>query len=530
MTSKNTKDRITHCIQAGYSCLYAVTHEEDRVTQEIIDIAEKLNYAVWAWNNSSGLRSARGTNIDKTNDPLPAIAAFVNHTKNVAGDAQGDPVRNKSIVMLHDMHAFLRHPVPMLIRKLKEAINIGRATNRHLIIIGCEKVIPPELEKDITVVEFNLPSRAELRASAVAMAKSAKIEVDDNGEMEALVDAGSGMTISEFNDGCALAKVETGKFDAKIVQAIKSDKVKAGGLLEVVDTGVTLDDIGGLEVFKDEVYAMRNLFTKEAEEYGLDNPRPILCVGQPGCAKSMSSEAMKNVFNKPLLRLEAGRLFGSLVGESESNWRKAFALAKAIAPAVVHVDEVDGLFAGMGSSGRTDGGTTMRVVKCILQDLQFNSKGLFFIFTANDIDGLPDPLIDRCDVWNFELPHVVEREQIWKIHIKKRGRKVSKFDIDRFAMETEGFSGRQIEQAWLKAMRNAFNDKGREVNDKDVLAVLKEFVPTATTMKHQIEARRKRLENCAKLASAPPPSTMEKLKKKLKAIETQAVAVAETIT
>lgn len=220
-------------------------------------------------------------------------------------------------------------------------------------------------------------------------------------------------------------------------------------------------------------------------------------------AKSMSSMACKNVFGLPLLRLEAGCLFGSLVGASEQNWRTAFATAKAIAPAILWIDEAEGLFSGAASSGSTDGGTTNRVIKAILQDMQMNSEGLMFIFTSNDIDGFPDPLIDRCDVWSFELPTPVEREAIWRIHIAKRGRKPRNYDIDRAVQLTEGFSGRQIEQVWLKAMMLAFNDGGREPTDKDVIAALKHFVPTSTTMAAVIEKRRQRLANRAQPASSP---------------------------
>lgn len=109
------------------------------------------------------------------------------------------------------------------------------------------------------------------------------------------------------------------------------------------------------------------------------------------------------VFNVPLLRLEAGNLLGSMVGESERNWGTACATARAIAPYILWVDEVDGLFSGTRSSGSTDGGTTNRVIKAILQDMQFNGDGIFLTFTANDIDRLLDPLIDRIDVWSVDL-------------------------------------------------------------------------------------------------------------------------------
>lgn len=504
------KSRITNYAKAEFPCLYCVSYEEARVTQEIVAIAKEMKYDCWAWTNSTGIQHPGHGTIDKTSDPILAL----NHLLH-----PDQPIPKKTFFILKDIHAFFKHPVPLLVRKMKDAIDLCRGTKRCLIIIGCQLEIPPELVKEIKIIHYELPTRQELKDAAESMAKAASLEME-NGDLEHLVDAGSGLTVSEFGDACALAKVETGKFEPSVVQDIKSDTVRDGGLLEIINTDITLDDIGGLEVFKSEIWSMRNLFTKAARQYGLSSPRPILAVGQPGTAKSLMSEALRSVFKFPLLRLEAGKLFGSLVGESEANWRKAFAQCKAIKPAIVHIDEVDGLFSGGASSGRTDGGTTMRVLKAILQDLQFNAEGLLFYFTCNDVDVLPDPLLDRCEVWNVELPHLVERQAIWKIHIQKRGRKAGKYDVEKFAEETDGFSGRQIEQALEKAMKSAFNDKEREFNDKDVLDVLKEFIPTSVTMKHQIEARRQRLKNCAKLASAPPdakPTLIDKMRKKLKA-------------
>ncbi len=122
--------------------------------------------------------------------------------------------------------------------------------------------------------------------------------------------------------------------------------------------------------------------------------------------------------------------------ESERNWRTAFATARAIAPCILWVDEVDGLFSGAQSSGSTDGGTTNRVIKAILQDMQFNGDGIFFMFSANDIDGIPDPLIDRLDVWSVDLPTQEEREAIWRIHIFKRKRDPKKFHLPGLAKLT----------------------------------------------------------------------------------------------
>lgn len=502
-------NKLKTYLRSGFGALYALTHEEDRITEDIKKTCKAIGFSVYTWTPTLGITTPDDQVIEKwgsppnekkTSDPAVALAVFMATKQGKKDELEGAVIKNKSVLILKDFHLYLKKGEPVLTRLIKDAITVGRQTARSLMVMGCQLTLPPELEKEFTVVEFPLPSREDLREIAMVLAKSKGIEL--NGETEAILEAGSGLTINEFADAAAASLTEHDAILPNVVASIKAATIKKGGILEVVESKVTLDDIGGLDLLKADLHSKRNAFTKAAKDYGLPSPRALLCCGNPGTGKSLTAASAGSIFGIPLLRLEAGRLFGSLVGQSEENWRTAFATAKAIAPVVVHIDEIDGLFAGAGGQG--DSGTTSRVIKAILQDMQFNSEGIFFVFTANDIDALPDPLIDRCDVWNVELPNVNERQAIWKIHIAKRKRNPKSFTLDKFAEATEGFSGRQIEMAWIAAMTRAFNDGGREPHDDDVLTVLKDFVPTSITMKDAIEHRRQRLSTCAKAASSQP--------------------------
>lgn len=485
----DTTTALRNYIRAGYSFLYITSFEEARVESEIRAVAKDRDFSFYTWTITQGVVDSTDLSnpsaIPDTTDPLAALDEFAK-------------MPEKSILVLKDYHMILADPNPLVYRKVKDAAIIGKASNRVLIIVGAVLKLPIELEKECTVMEFKLPSREQLKVVAQAIAEGSKKPI--NGNAEPILDAASGLTTTEAEDAFALSVVECGEILPENVSRVKADTVKKNGLLEIVTIKITLAEIGGLEKLKAELFSMRNLFTKEAREYGLPSPRPLLVVGQAGTGKTLCATATQTVFGLPLLRLEAGKLFGGIVGESERNWRTAFATAKAIAPCIVHVDEVDGLFVGAESSGKTDGGTTARVIKAILQDLQFNAEGIFFVFTANDIDNLPDPLIDRCDVWSVDLPTQVERESIWSIHIAKRGRKPKKYNLGELARLTEGFSGRQIEQVWLKSMKAAFN-KDREPNEKDVEQAANSCVATSVTMKDAIERRRLRLKNRAQPAS-----------------------------
>jgi len=492
------KKHLKHYVTAGYAGLYVVSHEEARAEAEIRAAALEAGFQLYAWSITAGIFGpVTGENpetITDTEDPMQALAAL-------------EKLPEKSILVLRDFHLLLQEANIMLIRRLKDALALGETSNRVILILGCRLFLQPELEKELTVLEFALPGRDELLHVLQEIAKSATVKL--NGNTELILDAASGLTTTEAENAFALSIAEvsdggkSGDILPAIVQREKSATVKKNGLLEIVDARVRLEDIGGLENLKRDLSEGRSSFTRAAREYGLPTRRGILVCGQPGTGKSLCATATGAIFGVPLLRLEAGRIFGSLVGESERNWRSAFATAKAIAPCVLWIDEVDGLFSGAESSGRTDGGTTSRVIKTILQDMQFNGEGVFFVFTANDIDGLPDPLIDRLDVWSVDLPTQEEREQIWSIHILKRKRDPKAFDLPALAKATDGFSGRQIEQVWCKALTFAFNDGAREPKTQDGITAAARFTPTSVTMKEAIEKRRKRLANRAQPASRP---------------------------
>ena len=222
--------------------------------------------------------------------------------------------------------------------------------------------------------------------------------------------------------------------------------------------------------------------------------------------KSLTAKACRSILDLPLIRLEASKLFGSLVGQTESNWRTAFALVQAMAPCVFWIDEVDGAMSGAASSGQTDGGTTSRTIKAIIQDMDL-SEGIFWVLTANDVDNIPTPVLRRMDeTWNVELPNADERADVWAIHLTKNRRDPANFDIPALVRATEGFSGYEIEKLLAEAAYVGMDDDFREYTTADVLTVAEAFLPTSKTMAADIERRSKRLAGVAKLASGAAPA------------------------
>lgn len=482
---------ISNYLRAGFPALAISTHEEGRAEGAVAAAAKKLSRPVWVWSITQGLgrvlEAGGVTWTDGTQDPNAMLQAVAQSTE-------------PAVVILRDIHAFLgRDASPMVVRALRDGMNTGKQTAKSFVFLGHDVPLPPEIEKEVAVIPWRLPGREELQEVITAIAMSGKVKVADI-EWGPVLDAAAGLTVNEAEAAAALSVVESKEVSPEIIRREKAATVRKNGLLEIVETSIRLEDIGGLELLKAALHEKRNLFSQEAREYGIPTPPGTLVVGQPGTGKSLTAQATASTFRLPLLRLEAGRLFGSLVGQSEANWRTAFATAKAVAPCILWIDEVDGLFSASGSAS-TDGGTTQRVLKAILQDMQFNAEGVFFFFTANDIDRLPDPLIDRLEVWGVDLPNATERAEIWRLQAAKRGRG-TKLDLSKLASATDGFSGRQIAKAWLDALTIAFNAK-REPKADDCLAAAARITPTSKTMAAQIQARRERLAGKASPASSP---------------------------
>lgn len=493
--------RISHYVRAGYSGLYLVSPEEARVEAALVGVINLLNstkkknvaddpwFKLFAWSVTEGILDVGGKNVVKAEAGPDDMLVWFNEAP------------ANTILLARDFHLYVENPNPMLWRRVRDVVAAGRGHNKTLVILGCRLTLPPELEKEITVLDFPLPDRDQIQHTLDQLVTGNSIPASAVDDRQELVSSAAGLTLTEADQAFALSIVETGRISKGTVFREKCQAVRKNGLLEIVESKVTLDDVGGLEHLKKWLLERREAFGDDAKAYQLPEPKGILAVGQPGTGKSLISKACRSVFDIPLLRLDAGKLFGSLVGQSEGNWRTAHATAKAMAPCILWIDEADGAFSGSKSSGQTDGGTTARVIKSILQDMQENSHGIFFVLTANDIDGLPAPLLRRMDeVWNVDLPTVGERELIWRIQIKKGHRDPADFDLAELALKTSGYSGAEIEKIVSQALFRGFADGKREPVMADFLEILAGFHPLSETMAEDIAARKKRLANVAKPA------------------------------
>jgi SpoVK/Ycf46/Vps4 family AAA+-type ATPase len=264
-----------------------------------------------------------------------------------------------------------------------------------------------------------------------------------------------------------------------------------------------LSGIGGLDEMKSYLKERSDSYGPEAEAYRLDAPEGILIVGVPGTGKSLTAKAVGTVFKVPTIKMDMGSLFNSLVGESESRTREALKLAEAMAPCVVWIDEIDKGLAGASGSGSNDSGVTKRVFGTIITWMQERKRPVFLVATANDVTSLPPELIRRWDeIFAVDLPNRIEREEIFNIQLRKRGR--MKMVVDRLMIDaTEGFTGSEIERVVKAAMFTAFSDSRREFNSTDMIAAARKTTPLSVTMKEKVDDIRKWAKTRARFASTP---------------------------
>ena len=494
------REQLDLYIRARYPLLWVVTAEEQRASAEIEALANAQRKRMLLWSGTVGLvNPALPEREDASKrDPLVLLRTILED-------------KEPCLWVLRDFHPFLKDA--QIVRRLREVALGLQASNKTVIILSPVLKIPPELEKEISVVDFGLPTAEQLQAmidgvlETLRQSNQFRVALDKR-QRTRLVQACLGLTVNEAQNAVAKAIVQAdGVLDGRAVETVTAEKqqiIRKSGLLEFYDNVEQMDNVGGLDVLKEWLRKRVRAFGDEARAFGLPEPKGILLVGVQGCGKSLIARSVANAWRLPLLRLDVGRLFASLVGSSEENLRNAIRVAESIAPVVLWVDEIEKGFSGVGSSNMSDAGTAARVFGSFITWLQEKQKPVFVIATANDVSQLPPELVRKGrfdEIFFVDLPTAAERSDIWRIHLLKRSRDPKQFDLTTLAMASEGLSGAEIEQAVIAGLYEAF-DKNRPLEMSDLLDVLQETVPLSQMMQEEIDRLRTWARQRARLASS----------------------------
>jgi SpoVK/Ycf46/Vps4 family AAA+-type ATPase len=249
-------------------------------------------------------------------------------------------------------------------------------------------------------------------------------------------------------------------------------------------------------------------------------------VGVPGCGKSLTAKAIGKKYNLPVISFDPSRIFSSMVGESEHNMTRILKIIENVSPCVLFIDEIEKAFAGSHSSTFSDAGVTARVIGKFLIWFQDCTAPVFTVATSNNIQYLPPELVSRFDeVFFVNIPQDFEREDIFRIHIKKLGRDPDKFDLMKLAEKSKDLSGREIEQVLKDAMYEAFHSH-RDIDTETILGCLAKKTSLILTMAEQLQFlinwvgwdNEKNDGIRARFASLPDPINFNRVKNEIEAI------------
>jgi ATP-dependent 26S proteasome regulatory subunit len=516
-------------VKAGFPLLWIKSHEEQRVLTECTRLLNartgngSIQYRAFDWNIADGIRPL----VLRDNDIQPSDPIEGTSTDPFAPLVWLDEKADENTVLfLNDYHSFLAKEFPditLLTRKIKNLSVKFKAQGKTLVFISAGCTIPMELEKDMTRIDYKLPGREELRA--VLHELCAGLEAPYPRQDEPVIDAAIGMTTVEAENAYAAVYQESHRFDPALIVKEKAAIVKKSGLLEVIETSETMEDIGGLEVMKEWLTARSECFSDKARRFGVEPPKGMLLIGVPGSGKSLAIKAVASIWNRPCLRLDMGRIFGSLVGESENNMQSVLDIAAASSPCVLWMDEIEKGLSG-NQSGHESHETTRRVFQLLLTWMQEKKSDVFVAATANSVSSLPPELLraGRIDVkfW-VDLPDAVQRQDILKIHLRKRGRDIANYqdDIVRLVDACDKFTGAEIE-SWVKeALVRAYHEKHEELMTEDLLATVGDIIPISRLAAEEIDRSRAwARDHGVKSASVAHASTAEPVKRVRRVVQT----------
>jgi SpoVK/Ycf46/Vps4 family AAA+-type ATPase len=470
-------DELNLFLKARYPIIYINTVEEDRVEYVIRkNIKTNLNRSIYSWDFVDGYTNNPNNEGFGKRNPLQAIELVERLN-----------AETPALFILKDFNRFLTDLA--VSRKLRNVSRILKLQPKTIIIIGSELTIPKELQDLITVLQFNLPSETEINQELSRLINSLNIEVEPK-LFENLTRACQGLSLERIRRVLSKIIATYKTIDEKSISILLSEKkqiIRQTEILEYWSVNEKISNLGGLGNLKDWLKKRETAFGIQASNYGLPTPRGLLLVGLQGTGKSLTAKAVANEWQLPLLKLDVGKLFGGIVGESESRLRQMISVAETISPCILWIDEIDKAFSNMESKG--DSGTSNRVLATFISWLSEKNKPVFVIATANHIDALPLEIIRKGrfdEVFFLDLPKQEEREEIFKIHIQEfRPKSWKSFDYAKLSELSESFSGAEIRQSIIEAMYQAFYEK-REFTTQDICKALNEIIPLANLEHEQM--------------------------------------------
>jgi SpoVK/Ycf46/Vps4 family AAA+-type ATPase len=495
-------------LRARYPLLYIVAVEEEPIEDVLLALSDLTHpkRQVLVWDIVRGWQ-------DNGADKGSAMAAL--------GRVGKADKQENTLYVLRDLHFILKSPQSdrnaPIVREIKNLAKELKRSRKTLILTSHTLEIPEEFKEEVTVIDFSLPDATEIDYLIAQLVVPEKLKIQGLAR-EQLIKACQGLSRARIQRVLAKALAAKQQIDESDIAGVLEEKkqaIRQTGILEFFTTSESLKSVGGLDNLKEWVKMRQNAFSEEARRYGIPNPKGTLLVGIQGTGKSLSAKTIAHEWRLPLLRLDTGRLFGGIVGESENRVRQMFQLAEAMAPCVLWMDELDKAFGNINSGVDGDSGTSRRVFGSLITWMQEKTSQVFIVATANNVNILPAELLRKGrfdEIFFLNLPTERERQEIFKVHLQRlRPSRLRDYDLINLSKCTVNFSGAEIEQAIVDGMYKGFGE-GRDFTTGDVLRAIEETVPLAAIARQQIE----QLKQWAAQAGARTASNDTRLVEELK--------------
>lgn len=490
----NKHDELRLLVNSRHPIITVETPEEERFEQLVLEIATELGVPLYEWSVTAGLAKLHGAAIYNTEQPEQALA----NIPLIQGDA---------IFLLKDFGRYCDND--RICRRLRDLAEKFRTVRRAIVISAASLQLPAELVAEAAPFQLGLPTAEELLPGV----KSVLAEVNREqhvpvslsvAEMGQIARNLGGLSGEEALRTLRMCLLTRGRADVGLLDDVldaKRQVLRSDGLIETVRRDASFGDVAGLKRLREWIAKRKSALTPEGQRFGLVPPKGILITGVQGCGKSLAARAVAGEWGFELARLDAGALYDKFVGESEKKLHKALELAQKLAPMVLWIDEIEKAFASAGSSGDADAGLSQRLLATLLTWMQDRESGVFLAATSNNITVLPPEMMRKGrfdEIFFVDLPSTEVRAALFELHLKKRGRDVTTFDLAKLAAGSEGFSGAEIEQLIVAGLYTAFAQKQQLTTDV-LLAEIRATQPLSVTRSEEVES----IRQWAKTRAAP---------------------------
>ena len=484
--------------------IHVITEEEDLLIKDIYE-QTKENSQIFIYRTTTGIvaYSDYEKESEKKEDIIDTKTMPIHTALSTIQNNQSIDKRLIYILLDIDHHLFETQPANFQnIRKLKDIVlNIYHDYShlKSLITVSTTLSIPSKLQRYFEVVYYDLPSENDIQQkisflinefNSVKTIKKISTKID-----ESIIQSFRGLTLFEVEQVVMSSLKRKKELDVEDINLYKKSILRKTDLLDIMDTNVTFDDIGGLGKVKGWFEKRKGIWSEEAIKLKIPFAKGALLLGVTGCGKSLLAKAIGNCWGVPLISFTPSKIFSARVGESETRLMRALKIIESAAPCAVLIDEIEKQFAGSQSSTFSDAGTTARFIGSFLTWYQDCIAPVFIIATCNSIQYLPPELISRFDDKFFvPLPSAYDRATIFDIHLRKTGRDPKKLGIDvqQLGNMSSLFTGREIDQIVKSSLVEMWHErkttgKDIELNSEHIFKVLSKKIPVQKTMQEDLD-------------------------------------------